>query len=167
MRCSRFVWPLFILVCPSCHSLDSASPTALPTFGNITVQFRQTTLTSCTAVGTSFCDPNAQLVNRIQANVSWFDPTIGPTGAHVYLSSDGVLPNADGSATMKVDGLPKGRMTISVFNPWACPAQKGHACGDGTDGAMTGRGITVNGVALIDRDPDTEFTFQPPDTVIR
>ena len=163
--CTIFALLALVIVISACSSPTGPSNTGngnggtTPQFGTVTVQFKQTTVSSCQAVGTVFCDPTND-IGKIHANVSWIDPTIGATGGTVTKSSDPVSPNADGSATMVISGLPKGIMTIEVVNPWLCPNAKG-LCSV----ALTGRGITANGVVLNDGPTQTTFSFLPPDVV--
>ena len=163
--CTTFALLALVILISAC----SGSPTGpsntgnggtpTPTTGSVTINFKQTTVTNCQAKGTVFCNPTTQLGNKIQVTISWFDPTIGATGGTVTHDSDYVAMTDDGSASVTMGGIPKGRITITVFNSWLC------ASGNCGSEAQTGRGITVNGVQLIDGSSQSGFTFTPPTAV--
>ena len=56
-----------------------------------------------------------------------------------------------------------GRYDISVLDPWLCTPD--NVIGYCDEEAVTGKGITVNGIRLADGDKKTSFGWFPPDKI--
>ena len=149
--------PLVALaILASCNKNPAGpDPPTGPKDGQITIVYQPQT--PCRSEGTEFaerCDRRFHPVSI--AGLSW--PDGYKLQAQMILNADGTLI----ATAIAPSSVWAGRLRVQVGDPWLCPLQS--VCGSEI---VTGKGITINGVRLSDGLTETNFSFTPPDTVVR